>query len=389
MEAEAGRSNHEAADAPVSESGDRPVPLPAVGAPELHDALHRCDFPLIIWGAARGVVELANQAAADLWEKPLRDFVGSRLIDLGSPRDAVERTIDDIASGSFKGLRSERELSLPDESAVDVQAWTRAIDLAGTPGAVTLIIPNSKVGTLGRDPTRPWRELVPIAVGLVDSDWRILGISTDVVQLIERTPSECLGRRLTELIHPDDLPRLEGTDGRPPHAALSRSNIRVERRDRTWVSICFLVSPAADRDRGQSWFGMVGPSGPLEEGDASNEPIRERVRELESRLRRIGSEVRGAGLLDNVAAVPPPQTFPEVGDLTARQWEILSLLLQGQRVSTIAQNLFVSQSTVRNHLATIFKKFGVHSQAELLETVRERHAEGPGSLGAGVNPATP
>jgi len=35
-------------------------------------------------------------------------------------------------------------------------------------------------------------------------------------------------------------------------------------------------------------------------------------------------------------------------------------------VPTIAAALNVSQNTVRNHLAAIYKKFGVHSQTELL-----------------------
>jgi two-component system nitrate/nitrite response regulator NarL len=52
--------------------------------------------------------------------------------------------------------------------------------------------------------------------------------------------------------------------------------------------------------------------------------------------------------------------------LTSRQWEVLSRLLRGERVPTIAAGLFISQSTVRNHLAGIFERFGVHSQPELL-----------------------
>jgi hypothetical protein len=44
----------------------------------------------------------------------------------------------------------------------------------------------------------------------------------------------------------------------------------------------------------------------------------------------------------------------------------------------IASQLYVSQSTVRNHLATIFHKFGVHSQAELLELLTPRPPSEPG-----------
>ena len=63
--------------------------------------------------------------------------------------------------------------------------------------------------------------------------------------------------------------------------------------------------------------------------------------------------------------------LPEMAALTARQWEVLSRLLVGDRVPTIAADLFISQSTVRNHLAAIYELFGVHSQAELIKLVRK------------------
>ena len=61
---------------------------------------------------------------------------------------------------------------------------------------------------------------------------------------------------------------------------------------------------------------------------------------------------------------------PQLEDLTSRQLEIVSRLLQGERVPTIARSMFLSQKTVRTHLANVFRKFGVHSQTELLELLR-------------------
>ncbi|MDH5673751.1 MAG: helix-turn-helix transcriptional regulator [Myxococcales bacterium] len=54
-------------------------------------------------------------------------------------------------------------------------------------------------------------------------------------------------------------------------------------------------------------------------------------------------------------------------ELTPRQREILGLFLMGYATETIATRLFVSQSTVRNHLKNIERKFGVSSQAALRE----------------------
>jgi PAS domain S-box-containing protein len=52
--------------------------------------------------------------------------------------------------------------------------------------------------------------------------------------------------------------------------------------------------------------------------------------------------------------------------LSARQREILAHLARGERVEEIAAAIYISPSTVRNHLSVIYRKFGVHSQAGLL-----------------------
>jgi len=63
---------------------------------------------------------------------------------------------------------------------------------------------------------------------------------------------------------------------------------------------------------------------------------------------------------------------PADGMFSDRQLEIMERLVRGERVPTIARGLYLSQSTVRNHLSAIFRKLGVHSQEELLGTLRKR-----------------
>jgi DNA-binding NarL/FixJ family response regulator len=62
------------------------------------------------------------------------------------------------------------------------------------------------------------------------------------------------------------------------------------------------------------------------------------------------------------------------GSLSTRQWEILARLVRGEGAQEIASSLYLSPSTVRNHLTTIYKKFGVHSQAALLAKLLEMPA---------------
>ena len=61
----------------------------------------------------------------------------------------------------------------------------------------------------------------------------------------------------------------------------------------------------------------------------------------------------------------------QIDALTKRETEILAELAKGGRIPSIARDLFISLHTVRNHLRNIFSKLGVHSQAELIEYVKQ------------------
>lgn len=71
--------------------------------------------------------------------------------------------------------------------------------------------------------------------------------------------------------------------------------------------------------------------------------------------------------------------LPGLDQLTTRELGIVRFLVAGDRVRSISQHLFLSQSTVRSHLSTIFGKFGVRSQQELLDLLRVGAATDDGS----------
>ncbi len=58
--------------------------------------------------------------------------------------------------------------------------------------------------------------------------------------------------------------------------------------------------------------------------------------------------------------------------LSERERQVAELLVGGQRVAGVADQLQLSRHTVRNHLKSIFAKLQVHSQAELVARVRRR-----------------
>lgn len=55
-----------------------------------------------------------------------------------------------------------------------------------------------------------------------------------------------------------------------------------------------------------------------------------------------------------------------LGQLTLREREVLELLVLGRRIRQVAEALFVSPHTVRNHVKALFRKLGVHSQEALV-----------------------
>ena len=59
-------------------------------------------------------------------------------------------------------------------------------------------------------------------------------------------------------------------------------------------------------------------------------------------------------------------------ELTSREWEVLELLHQKLSTAEIAERLFVSQVTVRSHIAAILKKLRVESREEALRLLEER-----------------
>jgi DNA-binding NarL/FixJ family response regulator len=88
--------------------------------------------------------------------------------------------------------------------------------------------------------------------------------------------------------------------------------------------------------------------------------------------RRVISEfVKGTG--------PKPQAqFPRLQDLTARELEVLVLIARGLSNAEIAKALYVSETTVKTHVARILMKLGLRDRVQAVVLAYEAGVVTPG-----------
>ena len=105
--------------------------------------------------------------------------------------------------------------------------------------------------------------------------------------------------------------------------------------------------------------------------------IRSAVRRRRTTVATVGGQIETLLLemLDTARASERTKgELPEAELLSPRQIEILKRLLGGERVPGIARDLYLSQSTVRNHLSNVYQRLGVHTQEQLLSQLRSKSA---------------
>lgn len=115
----------------------------------------------------------------------------------------------------------------------------------------------------------------------------------------------------------------------------------------------------------------AGAKGYLVHGDASPDQIVDGIRSVAAGRTylngRAGEVV--VGLLGNVPASIDSASdhAPAVADLlTAREAEIMALIAQGMDNQAISGRLYISGSTLKNHITRIFDKLGVSNRAEAI-----------------------
>lgn len=324
------------------------------------------ELPLVLVDLATLHVLAASRVVLTKLHMTPEEVIGRPVVDLLLPEDRPKAmaALQALEAGVVDFYRVHRPIpAAPGTEALGTQ-WVRSVSLDGSRQALiefgdgSVPQPSPLNRFLGQEPGR-------MAVGLVGPDWVVRSISADVTDIVGLAPEDMVGRRLIGAVREPDVQHLleaaqkSGTD--------DSVALRIEVRNGAgeWQLVCCVLSSIAGA-AGRLFILMPEPDTALRAGPGADE--------VDAHLRVIASEFGASGLLERMGITPELVALPEMAELTARQWEVLSRLLLGDRVPTIASDLFISQSTVRNHLSAIYERFGVHNQAELIQLVRGRTA---------------
>lgn len=318
------------------------------------DELDRLSFPMVVVDLQQMQVLALTPSAVALGEFPVADIAGRPVLDVIVPegRGLVEQAFGALANDSVDFFRARIPVVAQPEGRW-LTDWAAAADLDGKRVALVQLAEgiSPRESPLGR---YLGREPVELSFGALDSNWVITCVSSGVEHLLGAAAEEVVGRPLLGVVEQRDVERvLKATVAASADVSVGLS-LRVRTPEGGTGSVRAVLHPLAAPD--EHFFILVPEPRGLD--------LRER--KLMQHLHRIASEVQASGILEVVPTVPGLERLADRGGLTPRQWEVLTRLLRGERVATIAKELFVSESTVRNHLSVIYKRMGVRSQAELM-----------------------
>lgn len=113
----------------------------------------------------------------------------------------------------------------------------------------------------------------------------------------------------------------------------------------------------------------AGASGYLVK-DCSTEEIASAVRMAASGETALSPQL-AASMLNEVRKLDQPTTADEDRVVTRREEEVLQLIADGCSTTEVAERLFISQKTVKNHLASIYQKLDARDRTQaVLQAVR-------------------
>ena len=284
-------------------------------------------------------------------------------------RATALREFEAVASGRVDGLHLSRTL-FDGNGGVQTQVWLRRIrEDQATFVALAFLLHDDLERQVDQ-------ELIVDAAtdgGLIvtDHEWNLEFVSQNIESVFEETPETARGKSLLSLVHPATAADFTLAVSRAIATGRGALIYCQLRAGTGWRRVVAWIEPLCEDSPPRLGLMILKLGEPRPKAGKSTS-------RLEQHLWRIGAEILAAGILPTLDDEHLAHA-PALARLTPQQWEITVRLVNGERVPQIARSMHLSQSTVRNHLAAVFRRFGVHSQSELIATLNRRSPPSAGT----------
>jgi DNA-binding CsgD family transcriptional regulator len=324
------------------------------------DVVTNCPLPCLLLAVPAEEILAASGAAERLLCPDDGSPVGRSLEDFAA--DDPTAALDLMVAGHLDGYEARRTIRRGDRT-IPVTTWIRGVEgRGGRRFALAKLLPEPQA--LGEALQRPEGATAEAVVGSTDAHLTVDRVSADVAGLLGHGADDVVGQSLLRLVEDADVPRLL--------KALSHCS-------ETGLGTSLAVRPQLLGFRAGRCQLLLIPMEPTPSfafalvDDGSADALTSALG-MEQALWQFDEVVRSATASRMVGDLPAD---PGLGRLSGRELEIVMRLMSGDRVPAIAESLFLSPSTVRNHLSAVFRKLRVGSQQELIHLLRR--TDGPSS----------
>lgn len=312
-------------------------------------------------------------AVIELPDKVVRAISPSALEVIGNDRSVIGHTVEELAAdeptGAFDLLRSGRlagyettRVFVGADGERPVRVWVRALTDESPVRLALTVLSRTDELQAGLRTLDPQALAEGAVIGTADKLLVVDRISADVERLLGYRPDEVLQTPLLRYVDGEQAGALllaiaEATTSRRGTGVLSTAR----HADGRPVPVAIMIVPLSPAPS----FAFA-----LSQADAGGQD-EGASRQL---LQRVAQIVDCTEMSRDIAQRCRP--VPGLERLTTRELHIVGRLLTGDRVPAIAASLYLSQSTVRNHLSSVFAKLRVSSQQQLISLLRDDAAEG-------------
>jgi len=278
----------------------------------------------------------------------------------GFMADQPSGALDLLRAGRLQGYVTTRSLRRRQEEPMPVQVWVRALGTDTPPRFAVAVFATALTRTDALLPDLARSDLTPV-VGTSDESLLIDRISSDVEGLLGYRTSDVLGRSILSLVTDTSVPDLLSLLA---HAAATGAGVTLNlvacSKQGDPVLLEAVLWPLRPPPR--CGFALL-PGAYAESAFGTGADV-------ENWISRYARDSNAVSLSGRLSATPREGELAGLSRLTTRELEIVSRLVSGDRVPSIAKALFLSPSTVRNHLHSIYRKLDIHSQQELIHAFR-------------------